>query len=89
MRHFEILETNDLVKVLAEYTGQYTKMLTEGGKEKDILNCKETIRSLIDEIELRKRSQAWSSAAVKNRRYIFKGLPTHLFFPEIVGKLPR
>jgi len=56
MRPFEVLETADLVKVLGEYTARYTKMLTEGGKEKDIINCKETIRALITEIEVRKRS---------------------------------
>jgi hypothetical protein len=55
MRPFEVLETGDLVSVLAEYTARYTKMLTEGGKEKDMVNCKETIRALITEIELRKR----------------------------------
>jgi hypothetical protein len=55
MRPFEVLETADLVNVLAEYTARYTKMLTGGGKEKDMINYKETIRALIDEIELRKR----------------------------------
>ena len=55
MRPFEVLETTDLVTVLAEYTARYTKMLTEGGKKKDVLNCQETIRALIAEIELRKR----------------------------------
>ena len=55
MRPFEILETSDLVKVLAEYTERYTKMLTEGGKKKDMVNCQETMSSLISEIELRKK----------------------------------
>jgi len=55
MRPFEVLETTDLVNVLAEYTARYTKMLTEGGMKKDILNCQETIRALITEIELRKK----------------------------------
>jgi len=34
MRPFEILETTDLINVLAEYTSRYTKMMTEGGKKK-------------------------------------------------------
>ena len=51
MRPFEVLETTDLVSVLAEYTARYSKMMTEGGKEKDIINCKETIQALITEIE--------------------------------------
>jgi hypothetical protein len=57
MRPFEILDTPDLVNVLAGYTSRYTKMLTGGGKEKDIINCRETMQSLITEIEFRKRSR--------------------------------
>ena len=67
MRPFEILETNDLINVLAEYTSRYTKMMTEGGKEKDILNCKETIRALITEFELRKRPSASGDPSGNNR----------------------
>ena len=54
MRPFEILDTSALVNALAEYTAKYTKLLTEGGRQKDILNCRETMQSLIAEIELRK-----------------------------------
>ena len=57
MRPFEVLETADLVNALAEHTARYTKMLTGGGKEKDIINCKETIRALITEIETRKNQR--------------------------------
>jgi len=67
MRPFEILETTDLINVLAEYTSRYTKMMTEGGKEKDIINCKETIRALITEIELRKRPSAPGDPSGNNR----------------------
>jgi len=67
MRPFEVLETNDLINVLAEYTARYTKMLTVGGKEKDIINCKETIRALIAEIELRKRPGIADEPSGKNR----------------------
>jgi hypothetical protein len=67
MRPFEILETTDLINVLAEYTSRYTKMMTEGGKEKDIFNCKETIRALITEIELRKRPGAPGDPSGNNR----------------------
>jgi hypothetical protein len=67
MRPFEVLETADLVKVLGEYTARYTKMLTGGGKEKDIVNCKETIRALIAEIEARKRSGTADDPSGKNR----------------------
>ena len=67
MRPFEVLETTDLVKALAEYTARYTKMLTRGGKEKDIVNCKETIQALITEIELRKRSGIAGDPSGQNR----------------------
>jgi hypothetical protein len=42
-------------------------MLTGGGKEKDIMNCKETIRALISEIELRKRPGVADEPSGKNR----------------------
>ena len=67
MRPLEVLDTVDLINVLAEYTGRYTKMLTGGGKEKDVINCKETIRALINEIELRKRSGISDDPSGKNR----------------------
>jgi hypothetical protein len=57
MRPFEILDTSALVNALAEYTTRYTKLLTEGGQRKDIVNCRETMQSLIAEIELRKAVQ--------------------------------
>lgn len=61
MRPFEILDIPALVTALADYTTRYTKLLTEGGKEKDIINCRETMQSLIAEIELRKSPQSGSS----------------------------
>jgi hypothetical protein len=67
MRPFEVLETADLVNALAEYTARYTKMMTEGGKEKDIINCRETIHAMIAEIELRKRSEIPADPSGKNR----------------------
>ena len=54
MRPFEVLDTSALVSALAEYTTRYTKLLTECGRKKDIVNCRETMQSLITEIELRK-----------------------------------
>jgi hypothetical protein len=57
MRPFEILDTSALISALAEYTTRYTKLLTEGGHRKDIINCRETMQSLITEIELRKKSE--------------------------------
>jgi hypothetical protein len=67
MRPFEVLEMTDLVNVLAQYTARYTKMLSEGGRKKDIFNCQETIRALIAEIELRKRPAASDDPSGTNR----------------------
>lgn len=67
MRPFEVMESTDLVNVLAEYTSRYTKMITEGGKQKDITNCKETIQALISEIELRKRPRTTDDPSGHNR----------------------
>ena len=64
---FEVLDTSDLVNVLSEYTAKYTKLLTGGGKEKDIFNGKETMQSLITEIELRKNSGTSDPAGKKER----------------------
>jgi len=57
MRPFEILDTAALVNALADYTTRYTKLLSEGGNKNDIINCRETVQSLIAEIELRKTSK--------------------------------
>jgi hypothetical protein len=68
MRPFEILDTNTLIDALAEYTAKYTKILSEGGNKKDMVNCQETIQSLIAEIELRKRSEKVEPSAGAERR---------------------
>ena len=69
MRPFEILDTTALVDALAQYTLRYTKLLADGGKNKDIVNCQETIASLIAEIELRKKSQSSSEPAADVNRH--------------------
>jgi hypothetical protein len=66
MRPFEILDTTALVDALAEYTARYTKILSEGGKETDMVNCQETIKSLISEIELRRNSKTLNEPAAGN-----------------------
>jgi hypothetical protein len=67
IRPFEVLDTSDLIDALSEYTARYTKLLTEGRKEKDIINCKKTIESLITEIELRKSAKSSDPAGKNNR----------------------
>ena len=68
MRPFEIIDTPALLDALAEYTARYTKILAEGGKENDMVNCQETIQSLISEIELRRKSVISDEPANKNER---------------------
>ncbi len=53
--------------LLQNITTRYTKMLTEGGKEKDIINCRETIQARITEIELRKRSETVENPSLVKR----------------------
>jgi hypothetical protein len=67
MRPFEILDTNALIDALAEYTAKYTKILSEGGNKKDMVNCQETIESLITEIEVRKRFEKSEPSAGTER----------------------
>ena len=67
MRPFEILDTHDLISALADYTARYTKLLTEGGKQRDIITCREMIQSLIDEIESRKAEEVNEPASRKYR----------------------
>jgi hypothetical protein len=66
MRPFELLDTTALVDALAEYTARYTKIHSEGGKKTDMVNCQETIKSLISEIELRKNSKNLNEPAAGN-----------------------
>jgi hypothetical protein len=68
VRPFEILDTNTLIDALAEYTAKYTKILSGGGNKKDMVNCQETIQSLIAEIELRKRSEKSEPSSGTKRR---------------------
>jgi hypothetical protein len=68
MRPFEILDTTALVDALAEYTARYTKILSEGGNKSDMVNCQETIKSLIAEIELRKHAEKNEPSAGNERR---------------------
>jgi hypothetical protein len=44
------------------------KILSEGGNKKHMVNCQETIQSLIAEIELRKRSEKIEPSAGAERR---------------------
>jgi len=66
MRPFEILDTYDLINALADYTARYTKLLAEGGLQRDIITCREMIQSLINEIDSRKAAAVTEPAGRKN-----------------------
>jgi hypothetical protein len=47
------LDTSQLMDMLAKYTIDYTKMLTDGSSQEEYLKCKEAIKAIQSEIELR------------------------------------
>jgi len=51
---FEVMEQSVLFDKLADYTLKYTQLLTEGGFQQDVDNCKLMIEELQVEIEKRK-----------------------------------
>jgi hypothetical protein len=66
MSPFEILDTDDLINALADYTARHTKLLAEGGRQRDIITSREMIQSLINEIESRKAAALTEPASRKN-----------------------
>lgn len=55
MEELHSLEISQLVDLLARYTADYTKMMTEGTTEEDYTKCDLTIKALQSEIEARKK----------------------------------
>ena len=53
MEELRTLETSQLMDMLAKYTGNYTKMLTDGSAQDEYLKCKEAIKAIQSEIILR------------------------------------
>lgn len=47
------LDTSQLMDILAKYTIDYTKMLNDGSSQEEYLKCKEAIKAIQSEIELR------------------------------------
>ena len=52
------LDTSQLMDMLAKYTIDYTKMLTDGSSQEEYLKCKEAIKAIQSEIELRQNGEA-------------------------------
>jgi hypothetical protein len=58
MENLHTLELPALVDMLATYTADYTRMLTEGALKEEFEQCKMTIALLQKEIEFRKETFA-------------------------------
>jgi enolase len=56
MQELRILETSQLIDLLAKYTADYTKMFSDGTSEEDYEKLNITIKALQTEIELRKKA---------------------------------
>lgn len=57
MRLLEKFDDTILLDALVEYTARHSKLLAEGGKERDIINCRQTIETLLKELEIRKEAK--------------------------------
>ena len=56
MEELRILGTEQLIDLLAKYTIDYTKMMSDGTTEEEYAKCNLTIKALQAEIEVRKKS---------------------------------
>ncbi len=56
MQELQNLETSQLVDLLAQYTADYTRRMSEGTTEDEYAKLKLTIKALQTEIEVRKNS---------------------------------
>ena len=57
MQALQTLETSSLMDLLSKYTIEYTGLLTDGSSKEEYLKCKEAIKAIQLEIELRKNKQ--------------------------------
>lgn len=55
MEELRILGTEQLIDLLAKYTIDYTKMMSDGTTEEEYAKCNLTIKALQAEIEVRKK----------------------------------
>ena len=51
------LDTSQLMDMLVKYTIEYTKMLNDGTSQEEYLKCKEAIKAIQAEIELRQNGE--------------------------------
>ena len=60
MQALQTLETSSLMDLLSKYTIEFTRLLTDGSSQEEYLKCKEAIKAIQLEIEIRKNKQAFS-----------------------------
>jgi len=61
MQALPSLETSQLMDMLSKYTIDYTRMLTDGSSQEEYLKCKEAIKAIQLEIEVRQNEETVSS----------------------------
>ena len=61
MQELRNLETSQLVDLLAQYTADYTRRMSEGTTEDEYAKLKLTIKALQTEIDIRKNSSKGST----------------------------
>ena len=64
MQELRNFETSQLVDLLAQYTADYTRRMSEGTTEDEYAKLKLTIKALQTEIEVRKNSSTGSETNV-------------------------
>jgi hypothetical protein len=60
MQALRTLETSQLMDMLSKYTIDYTRMLSDGSSQEDYLKCKEAVKAIQLEIELRQNEETVS-----------------------------
>lgn len=57
MQTLRTLETSELMDMLSKYTIDYTRMLAHGSSQEEYLKCKEAIKAIQLELELRQNEE--------------------------------
>lgn len=60
MQALRTFETSALMDMLSKYTIRYTGMLTDGSSQEEYLKCKEAIKAIQLELELRQNRETGS-----------------------------
>ena len=61
MQGLHTLETSQLLDLLSKYTIDYTRILNDGSSQDEYLKCKEAIKAIQLEMELRQNEETVSS----------------------------